>query len=373
MATTSAVHARSAGSVTASDISSNLHRRAVPLLLYGLTGFSGVLAEQGFEKYVALLVGATASASAVVLFTYFLGFALGSVAAGQLLKKARISRPMLTYGFIELLVGIACIAFSYSFHGLMERMAPLENLFHSGAMKLQFRFACGCALVLPAAALMGASFPFDCGRARSPRFHRQKALVAGLLRQPRGCVPGRSRRSLRDPAPHRPARRFMVVLCHRRGVFVFSIVMREPPRAQLDRDAHEWKPPGKQIRLLLAASFASGAVVFALEVIWTHLIAVVIGCSVYAFSWMLAAVLLGLLIGAFLVNRGVRQGQAMELPLLFQCAALTLLVQFALWDRVPVFFTITPPVPCRIPSTLRNPSRSMSPASCWFPHLLFWV
>src|ERR1039457_3922119 len=86
-----------------------------PFLLYALTGFTGLLAEQGFEKYIALLVGATASASAVVLFTYFLGFALGGIAAGRLIKGRRISRPLLVYGTIELLVGITSLVFSYSF------------------------------------------------------------------------------------------------------------------------------------------------------------------------------------------------------------------------------------------------------------------
>src|SRR5579862_5790467 len=81
--------------------------------LYALTGFTGLLAEQGFEKYVALLVGATASASAVVLFTYFLGFAVGGITAGRLIKSRRISRPLLAYGIIELAVGVSCIAFSY--------------------------------------------------------------------------------------------------------------------------------------------------------------------------------------------------------------------------------------------------------------------
>src|SRR5450432_3539986 len=62
-----------------------LYNRAPFLLysLYALTGFTGLLAEQGFERYIGLLVGATASASAVVLFTYFLGFALGGGASPQ--------------------------------------------------------------------------------------------------------------------------------------------------------------------------------------------------------------------------------------------------------------------------------------------------
>src|SRR5215471_6436490 len=110
------------------------HDRA-PLVLYTLTGFTGLLAEQGFERYIALLVGATASASAVVLFTYFLGFALGSIAAGRFLKSRKIGRPLLWYGVIELLVGVSCIAFAYSFHSLIGALAPLQNLVGGDAFR----------------------------------------------------------------------------------------------------------------------------------------------------------------------------------------------------------------------------------------------
>src|SRR5712692_5656543 len=78
---------------------------AWPFLLYALTGFTGVLAEQGFEKYMSLLVGATAAASTVVIFAYFLGFALGSWAVGAMLRRGRIARPLLVYGVLEFLVG----------------------------------------------------------------------------------------------------------------------------------------------------------------------------------------------------------------------------------------------------------------------------
>jgi len=50
---------------------------ALLLVWCGMTGFSGLLAEQGFERYISLLVGATASVA--VLVTYFLGFALGGL------------------------------------------------------------------------------------------------------------------------------------------------------------------------------------------------------------------------------------------------------------------------------------------------------
>lgn len=316
-------------------------RRALPLLLYGVTGFSGVLAEQGFEKYVGLLVGATASASAVVLFTYFLGFALGSVVSARLLQKTRIQRPLRLYGLVELLVGIASIAFSYTFHGLIEKMAPLQNLF-GGAMKFEVRFLCACALVLPAAALMGASFPLIAAaldnRNTMGRKNWSRAYCINLA--------GAFLAALMAPFAILPliGLRGALWVCFAIGVAVCaaSFVLPEPA-AVLNQPSDAEPGQGEQpMRLLLAASFASGAVVFALEVIWTHLIGVVIGCSVYAFSWMLAAVLLGLLLGAFLVNRAVGQGDFVSLPPLFLLAALALLGQFLLWD-VPWLFSIVPP------------------------------
>src|ERR1700735_1370349 len=98
------------------------------LLLYGMTGFSGLIAEQALEKYVTLLVGATASASAAVIFTYFLGFAVGGLVAGRILKRGLVRDPLRAYAGIELLTGVACVAFSFAFPTAMAWLAPLQNL-----------------------------------------------------------------------------------------------------------------------------------------------------------------------------------------------------------------------------------------------------
>ena len=313
------------------------------MALYGLTGFSGLVAEQGFEKYVSLLVGATASASAVVLFTYFLGFALGSVAAGRYIKKGRIRRPLLAYGLLELLIGISCIVFAYSFHGLMEQIAPFQNLFASAAMKFAVRFICGCLLVLPTAALMGASFPLIASAL-------DQENVSGEKRWPQAYsanLAGAFVAALLTPIMVMPAigLRGALWLCFAIGLAVCGAAVLSPQPASGTRAevVPHREPMGRNLRLLLAASFASGVAFFALEVIWTHLIGVVIGSSIYAFSWMLVSVLLGLLLGASMVTRGLRKGRTVATSTLFQCCALSLLIQFLLWDRATAFFTITPP------------------------------
>src|SRR5579862_3247958 len=153
-----------------------------PFFLYALTGFTGVLAEQGFEKYMSLLVGATAAASTVVIFAYFLGFALGSWAIGTFVRRGSIRQPLRVYGVLELLVGISCVAFSYSFHPLMEALAPWQAIYANPLLKFAVRFVFGSILILPSAALMGASFPLiACAVDRGNNSHGRSWLRAYTL------------------------------------------------------------------------------------------------------------------------------------------------------------------------------------------------
>jgi spermidine synthase len=313
---------------------------ALLLALYGMTGFSGLLAEQGFERYISLLVGTTASASAVVLFTYFLGFALGGLGAARYLKHRRIRNPLRLYGFLELLVGAGSVAFTYLFHDLVARLAPWQNLFESALGKQSMRFAFGCLLILPVAALMGASFPLIAqalDNSSAGKRHWTSAYAANLA--------GAAMAALVAPFFIMPLLGLQgaMWLCFAICVSVFICTATLPKR-----DAGSWAPDeasrlacpphNDPVYLLLIAAFFSGAVFFALEVIWTHLIGAVLGGSVYSFSSMLVMVLLGLLIGALLVRRGVQTGKMVQSTVLFQISGLLLLVQFRLWDVAPFAF-----------------------------------
>jgi hypothetical protein len=92
----------------------------------------------------------------------------------------------------------------------------------------------------------------------------------------------------------------------------------------------------------LTASFGAGAFLFALLVIWKHLLSLMPDSSGDVVLWMWAAVLLGLFLGA--MAKPIRWG------LLFQCGALLLTAQVVIWDRVPgwfnlgaMFLLLTPP------------------------------
>jgi spermidine synthase len=315
---------------------------ALTLLLYSMTGFTGLLAEQGLEKYTTLLVGATTAASAAVIFTYFLGFALGGFAAARLLSRGIVQKPLRAYALLELLVGVCCAGFSYAFHPLMAQLAPLQNLADGQLGKLVVRFACACLLVLPIATLMGASFPLvaqalDNGDKSGPR---KWAVAYGAN------LSGAVLASLTAPYFIIPAVgiRGAMWICFGICAAVAGMVRMqgEPAAVQVLRnEGGSSRGPasvdGKDTWLLLAAAFLSGWIFFALEVIWTHLIGAVIGGSVYAFSAMLASVLTGLLIGSTFSRRPMRTSVLMQL------CAIALLTQFWLWDIAPILFVVASP------------------------------
>src|SRR4029453_11505666 len=73
-----------------------------------------------------------------------------------------------------------------------------------------------------------------------------------------------------------------------------------PPRPEVPRDF----PPGR--RVVLAATFVSGFVSLALEVLWTRMLSEGTGSSIYIFTTILAIFLLGIALGSFLYRRYAR-------------------------------------------------------------------
>lgn len=335
------------------DTDSRVARWAI--LLYALTGFTGLLIEQCFEKYLIVLVGATVSASSVVIFAYFLGFALGGLATAALQKRARIARPLAWYGAIELTVGIAAVLFVYAFHPSLVWLAPLQGGLHRPVAKAAVRFLFGCLFVLPTAALMGASFPLmaqavDRGRISGGSLWA-RAYASNLAGAIAACLLGPY---LIYPAIGlRGALWLSFGVCA--AVFAGAALLQRSEGSfmpQAARPVGGGEPVGrrgidKAAGLLLAAAFASGLIVFALEIVWTHLIGAVLGGSVYAFSAMLLMVLLGLFLGArrTAASLGSRR-PADYVELFFRCAVLTV-VQLVAWGLASLLFAFTPPRPLR--------------------------
>jgi spermidine synthase len=310
------------------------------LVLYGMTGFSGLMAEQALEKYVTLLVGATASASAVIIFTYFLGFAVGGLAAAYGLKRGLVRNPLRAYAGIELATGCACVAFSFAFPTAMALLAPLQDLSTGEFGKYLVRFASGCILVLPIAGLMGASFPLLAQALDDTDVNAPKRWSLAYSANLAGAVLA----SLAAPFLLLPAigLRGGMWLCLAICIVVAIFVQVRGGAASPVRLKRSTGVNGAKWQLensyLLAASFLSGVLFFALEVIWIHLVGAVVGGSTYAFSWMLTSVLIGLWAGSWIANRS----KSIRPSKVFLSCAFALLIQLSAWPIAPALFAIAP-------------------------------
>ena len=98
--------------------------RATALLLTVLTGFSGLVYEVTWQKYVATMLGSHSEATAAVLGIFLAGLAVGYAVFGSLVRRMvrrasqqRVhARLIVSYGIVEALIGAYAFVFPSLFH-----------------------------------------------------------------------------------------------------------------------------------------------------------------------------------------------------------------------------------------------------------------
>ncbi|WP_437894004.1 fused MFS/spermidine synthase [Sorangium sp. So ce124] len=352
-------------------------RSRFPLVaaLFFVSGATGLLYEVAFSKLLAYVFGATAYAVSTVLAAFMGGLALGAHLGGRHAASAR--RPLVVYGALEAIVGAICAVSPFLFEALtsayvaVARAAP-----DSLALLTAARAALTALVVVVPTVAMGATLPV-----------LSRILRAGAAAD--GGAP---------PAEHDAARRLAslyaintaggaagalsgayVVLPHlgirgalwsaaianvALGVVAISAGLRGPapaaaPEARFPepRSPEAPEPRSPEISearsadapllaaagraeppFLLLLAFASGFLVFAAEVVQTHLLALLIGNSAYAFGLMLAVFLVCLAAGAARSPALARRHGEGALSRGLAAAALSLAATVPLWDQLPRLF-----------------------------------
>jgi len=305
-------------------------------LLFCLSGFVGVLAEQVFEKLLSVVVGATTPAAAIVLGVYFLGLSLGGYLASLLVKRS--VPALMGYAAAEIGVALSCISLLFFFDPGAAWYSGLLAWGGHAAWKLTAARACiAGSMILPAAICLGLSFPFLSSLAtrveQNATYYLAKLYCSNLL--------GAAFCALIAPFLMFPAIGLSgaLVTCFAIdtlvAIYAWGLSRRIRSAADMAPEPVAFHWEGRDAMILLIA-FTSGLLFFALEVVWTHLVAVVVGTSVYAFSSMLFVVLIGLALGCIRIARKAHRGAApVRLHGLFFLCASMLLVQVAFWRIGP--------------------------------------
>ncbi len=324
-------------------------RSALRLLgaLFITTGFTGLLAEQSFEKLLSSLLGASTPAAAVVLAVYFLGLTLGSILYIKFSKRVR--NPLRLFATLEAVVAIWCLLLLMGSQLLVILFTPLLQ-FASGKFWLlqTLRGAVALFWMLPPTLAMGATFPAIADslallKIPQPRRAMSQFYSLNLAGAILGTLVGPY---LIFPAFGLTGALGLTFITD--GVVAGLAYLLSQRRQSVTAVAKILGPNGSQdpsrstLHLqLLSVSFLSGFIFFSLEIVWTHLIAAVMGNSVYAFSAMLALVLMGLGLGGILATllfKERKPASTLVVAVLILGGSLSLAWTHSLWPELPLEF-----------------------------------
>ena len=303
-----------------------------------------------FSKYLSYIVGSTAYAVSAVLAAFMTGLSIGAYFGGK--ASLRVTRPLRAYGWLELVVALAVAGTPFAFHLLTPLYASLARSMPESLVTLSVvRWLTALGLVVIPTMAMGATLPllsrsFDTGEvsAAAAALRERRlgalyaintlggalgALAAAYLILPLLGVDGTVFASAAGSA-------LIALLAMSQGT---RVVVRALAATSSQESARE--PAARERRSLFFLAFASGCLVFAAEVVFTHLLALIIGNSAYAFGLILAAFLSCLFLGASRASWAQRRFGEASLPLGLAASGLGLAVSLPLWDKLPYFFNNT--------------------------------
>src|SRR5205809_3610064 len=279
---------------------------AVPILLLLLagSGCAALIYEIVWLQLLQRVIGSSAVSLGLLLAVYMGGLCLGSAALPRLVSPHR--HPLRVYACLELGVGALGIVILFG-------LPLIGQVYLAGAMSgmtgLIARGIVSAACLVPPTLLMGASFP---AIARSVEGTPKpipwlgafySANIAGAIV---GCViAGFYLLRVYDMATATYAAAAINAAVALGALASAAVVRRREAHAEGYKPVYVRRAPGAVLVYLVIA--LSGLTALGAEVVWTRLLSLLLGATVYTFSIILAVFLMGLWAGsgagALLVRR----------------------------------------------------------------------
>ncbi|PYN87737.1 MAG: hypothetical protein DMD87_12115 [Candidatus Rokuibacteriota bacterium] len=285
---------------------------AAILTLFFLSGFSGLVYEVVWLRMLVRAFGSTLFATSTVLAVFMFGLAAGAWFGGRRSRSTPV--PLRSYAIIELGLAVAASLASWACRYLPNLVATLlSEQDAASALVIVVRASiCFLVLIVPTV-LMGASLPLLAQQFSQTR-HRgwdRAALLYGVNTV--GAVIGVIYAGfLAIGALGETGTAAMAVAINATvGIMALALARRASATAVRPTQAGEETPAdldepdavtplSRRIVWLVALS---GFCALALEVLWTRMLILLLGTSVYAFSAMLASFLVGIGLGSLVSAR----------------------------------------------------------------------
>lgn len=279
-------------------------------LVFFLSGISGLVYQSLWQRLLSLVFGVTVYATSTVLASFMAGLALGSLVAGRLADRVR--RPLVWFGVTEVLIGVTALGTPLALDAVTAVYVALHAAVPDAIAPLTLaRFACSFVVLLVPTALMGATLPLVV----------KSSLGRGALLGPRvgvlyasntaGAIIGALSAGYLLIGGIGIGRTFVLAATLNVLVGLAALAMSramveaagEPQLAVPEPvPAAAEQVTERERRLILVVFGLSGLAALALEVIWFRVLVLFLPATTYAFTTMLAAVLLGIALGSALAT-----------------------------------------------------------------------
>jgi spermidine synthase len=277
-------------------------------LLFFLSGAAALIYEVLWLRALGLVFGGSHLAVTAVLSVYMAGLASGGYFIGKYVDK--LKKPLRFYGLLEL--GISATAL-LSF--LLIKFYPVPYVFFATGKDNSFVYLSTIRVLFALFALIGPTFLMGGTLPALSRFVSKGKLLSSLSFlygiNTLGAVLGTLAAGFVF-LPRIPVSSTLIIaLFLSTGAGVASILLQKKfgPSEEasletpLEENLLESSPSSKadytlQYKLLLWGIGISGFCALGYEVLWTRVLAIVIGATVYGFTTMLAAFLTGIALGS---------------------------------------------------------------------------
>ncbi|RME04367.1 MAG: hypothetical protein D6805_03345 [Planctomycetota bacterium] len=265
------------------------------VLLFFFSGLIGLVHQIFWFRRLHLILGSTAVAVAASGASYMLGLALGGIYFG----RCSLVRPLRVYGLLELGVGLYGLILPVLLAGVGYIRLVLWGDWGGGMGSLMVFLVSLVVLFLPAF-WMGGTLPVLAELARGRKFGEEVVWLYTVN------TFGASLGVLLGGFYFLPVFGLLssMLLAALGNILVGVVAIWMSGRVEVaevrEEDVEGFEFPKRF--LLLYVVGLTGCALFILEVVWSRLLALLLGSSIYATSLMLGVVILGLGLGSLLVS-----------------------------------------------------------------------
>jgi spermidine synthase len=276
-------------------------------IAFFFSGAAALVYQVLWARMLGLVFGNTTYAISTVLAAFMGGMALGSYALGRYAERTGVN-PVRTLAYMEAAAGIYCALTPLLFAAAGRGYVLAQQSFDLSLPVLTiFRFVLSSAIMLLPTFLMGGTLPVMAKALKGlmPAEELSGAIGSFYGINTLGAVFGVVFSAFFSIAYFGVNATLAAAVAVNLAVAVSLYVMGRGEKMLLPAPAAEAVPAAdhKLARMALGAAAISGFVAMLCEVLWTRILSLVIGMSVYAFATMLCSFLFGIAAGSFIFTK----------------------------------------------------------------------